>query len=164
MARTAVAEGDVAPDFDLPDAHGGRVRLSDLRGGWVVVFFYPKDNTAGCTAEVCAFRDNHEDFVDAGATVIGISSDSVESHSAFTARHDLPFTLASDEGGEVRSQWGVAKTLGIMPGRVTYVIDPAGVVRKVFSSQLRATAHHGEALAAIRAGSPPGGDTSPDGT
>ena len=148
---STATEGQPAPDFTLPAADGTDVTLSDLRGRWVVVFFYPKDNTTGCTAEACAFRDSHEDFTDAGAVVIGISSDSVESHRGFAAKHNLPFTLLSDTGGSVRSAWGVGRTLGIIPGRVTYVIDPEGVVRKVFSSQFRATAHQAEALATITA-------------
>ena len=146
-----LTEGQTAPDFTLPSADGTEVTLSSLRGKWVVVFFYPKDNTTGCTAEACAFRDSHEDFTDAGAVVIGISSDSVESHQRFAAKHNLPFTLLSDTGGMLRSAWGVGKTMGILPGRVTYVIDPEGVVRKVFSSQFRATAHQTEALQTITA-------------
>jgi thioredoxin-dependent peroxiredoxin len=146
----AVAEGTLAPDFTLPDAEGHQVQLSSLRGQWVVVYFYPKDATPGCTAESCAFRDSHEDFVDAGAVVIGISGDSVESHKAFAAKHKLPFTLLADTGNTVRKAWAVPKSLGILAGRVTYVIDPTGTVRKVFSSQLRATAHIAESLSAIR--------------
>lgn len=149
MSTPAVTEGTQAPDFTLESADGTEVSLSQFRGSWVVVYFYPKDDTPGCTAESCAFRDSHEDFTDAGAVVVGISSDSVASHKAFAAKHNLPFTLLADTGGAVRKQWGVAKTLGILPGRVTFVIDPDGVVRKVFSSQFRATAHHTEALAAI---------------
>jgi thioredoxin-dependent peroxiredoxin len=146
---TAAAEGTVAPDFTLPDAEGREVQLSSLRGQWVVVYFYPKDDTPGCTAESCAFRDSHEDFTDVGATVIGISSDSVESHKAFAAKHQLPFTLLADTNGAVRKAWGVPRTLGLLAGRVTYVIDPHGTVRKVFNSQFRATAHIHEALDAI---------------
>jgi thioredoxin-dependent peroxiredoxin len=150
---TAVTQGTVAPDFTLPDADGRDVQLSSLRGQWVVVYFYPKDDTPGCTAESCAFRDSHEDFVDVGATVIGISSDSVESHKAFAAKHNLPFTLLADTDGAVRKAWGVPKTLGLLAGRVTYVLDPSGTVRKVFNSQFRATAHIAEALDAITAAS-----------
>jgi peroxiredoxin len=102
-----------------------------------VVYFYPADDTPGCTAESCSFRDSHEDFVDAGAVVIGISGDSVESHKRFADKHNLPFTLLADADGAARGSWGVGKTLGLLPGRVTYVIDPEGVVRKVFSSQFR---------------------------
>ena len=151
--KAKVREGDQAPDFALPDQHGDTCRLSDLRGRWVVVYFYPKDDTPGCTAESCSFRDSHEDFTDAGAEVIGISSDSVASHERFAAKHSLPFRLLADTDGAVRRAYGTGKTLGLLPGRVTYVIDPEGVVRTVFSSQFGATKHHTEALAAIRSGS-----------
>ena len=149
----ALGVGDPAPDFELPSQTGETVKLSDLRGSWVVVYFYPADDTPGCTAEACAFRDSYEDFTDAGATVIGISKDSVESHQRFAEKHHLPFTLLSDEGGRTAKSWGVGKTFGFLPGRITYVISPEGVVRKRFSSQLRATKHKGEAIEAIRAGS-----------
>jgi peroxiredoxin Q/BCP len=148
----ALNEGDVDSDFELPADDGTSVKLSDQRGHWVVVYFYPQDDTPGCTAEACSFRDSYEDFTDAGATVIGISGDSIDKHVAFKAKHQLPFTLLSDGDGALRKQWGVSKSLGLLPGRVTYVIDPDGVVRKKFSSQLRAKQHHTEALAAIRAG------------
>jgi thioredoxin-dependent peroxiredoxin len=147
-------EGDKAPDFSLPDQHGNTVSLADGIGAkrWQVVYFYPKDDTPGCTAEACSFRDSHEDFTDAGAVVIGVSADSPESHAAFAAKHNLPFSLVSDADGGLRRAYGVKKSLGILPGRVTYVIDPEGVVRKIFSSQVRASRHHTEALAAIRGG------------
>ncbi|HVN52100.1 MAG TPA: peroxiredoxin [Acidimicrobiales bacterium] len=148
----ALQEGDTAPDFELPSQTGSTVSLSDNRGRWVVVYFYPADDTPGCTAEACSFRDSYEDFTDAGAVVIGISGDSVESHVKFADKHRLPFTLLSDVDGTLRKKWGVGKSLGLLPGRVTYVIDPDGVVRKRFSSQLRAKQHHQEALATIRAG------------
>jgi peroxiredoxin Q/BCP len=145
--------GQTAPDFTLDDQDGRPVRLADLQGRWVVVYFYPKDDTPGCTAESCSFRDSFEDFTDAGATVVGISSDSVESHKAFAAKHRLPFTLLADTTGEVRDRWGVGKTLGLLPGRVTYVLDPEGVVRHRFSSQFKPKRHIDEALGVIRAGS-----------
>jgi peroxiredoxin Q/BCP len=148
----AIQAGDTAPGFTLPDQDGNEVTLQDLRGSWVVLYFYPADDTPGCTAESCSFRDSHEDFVDAGARVVGISGQGVESHKKFAAKHDLPFTLVADEGDVVRKEYGVPKTLGLLPGRVTYVIDPQGVVRKVFSSQFRPTKHIGEALATIRGG------------
>ncbi|MBU6329498.1 MAG: peroxiredoxin [Acidobacteria bacterium] len=146
-----VTEGSPAPDFSLPDQDGTTVTLSSLRGAWVVVYFYPKDDTPGCTAESCSFRDSHEAFTDAGATVIGISSDSVESHRAFADKHRLPFTLLADVGGTVRRDWGVGRTLGVIPGRVTYVIDPEGIVRRRFSSQFSPKKHIDEALAVIGA-------------
>ena len=147
-----VREGDLAPDFELPDQHGEPVRLSDHHGRWVVVYFYPQDDTPGCTAQSCAFRDSHEEFVDAGAVVIGVSGDSVESHEQFAEKHSLPFTLLSDADRTLRDAWSVGRSMGLIPARVTYVIDPEGVVRKVFSSQLRAARHQREALEAIRRG------------
>lgn len=144
-----VTEGQPVPEFSLLDQDGASVTSTQFRGGWTVVYFYPKDDTPGCTAESCSFRDNFEAFTDAGATVVGISSDSVESHKAFAQKHRLPFTLLADVDGEVRKQFGVGKTLGLLPGRVTYVIDPDGIVRKVFSSQFKPKKHIDEALAVI---------------
>jgi thioredoxin-dependent peroxiredoxin len=149
----ALKEGDVAPDFELPSQTGDPVRLSDYQGQWAVVYFYPADDTTGCTKEACSFRDSYEDFKDAGAVVIGVSGDSVESHVKFADKHRLPFTLLSDGDGTLRKSWGVHKSLGLLPGRVTYVIDPGGVVRKRFSSQMRFNQHKQEALDTIRAGS-----------
>lgn len=150
-AGKGVQVGDKAPDFTLPSQTGTPVRLADYQGKQVVVlYFYPKDNTPGCTAEACAFRDSHEVFAEAGAAVIGVSSDSVDSHGTFANRHELPFVLLSDSGGAVRKQYRVPATLGILPGRVTYVIDPAGVVRHVFSSMTRIDQHVAEALTVVR--------------
>ncbi len=146
--------GQPAPDFTLPDQDGTNLSLDDLRGGWSVVYFYPADDTPGCTAEACSFRDSHEAFTDAGARVIGISGDSIEKHKAFAAKHSLPFTLLADTEGTVRDDWGVGKTLGLLPGRVTYVIDPEGVVRHKFSSQFKPKKHIDEALAVIGSGAP----------
>jgi peroxiredoxin Q/BCP len=145
-----IAIGDEAPDIELPGPDG-MTKVSTQRGHWLVLYFYPADNTMGCTAEACSFRDSYEDFTDAGAVVIGVSPDSVESHEGFAAKHRLPFTLLSDEKGEARKAYGVGKSLGLFPGRVTFVIDPDGVVREVFNSQMRAKEHHKRALAAIRA-------------
>ncbi len=142
--------GDRAPDFALEDADGTTVRLADLRGKPVVLYFYPKDDTPGCTKEACTFRDQYQDFQDAGARVLGVSSDSSASHRRFAARHRLPFTLLSDRGGKVRRLYGVPATFGLLPGRVTFVIDPEGMVRHSFNSQLDATRHVREALAALR--------------
>jgi peroxiredoxin Q/BCP len=143
--------GDKAPDFTLPSQSGDQVRLSDVLGKRVVVlYFFPKDGTPGCTAEACAFRDSHEVFVDAGADVIGVSSDSVDSHVAFSGQHELPFTLLSDKGGQVRRMYGVPSVLGLLPGRVTYVIDRQGTVRHVFNSMTRISRHIDEALKTVR--------------
>jgi len=143
--------GDAAPEFDLTDAAGKRVKLSDFRGKRnVVLYFYPKDDTPGCTKEACSFRDNYQVFADAGAEVIGISSDDGASHQKFTEKFHLPFTLVSDTGGSVRKRYGVPATLGLLPGRVTFVIDRDGIVRHVFNSQLQATKHVDEALGVIK--------------
>jgi peroxiredoxin Q/BCP len=143
--------GDAAPEFDLTDAAGKRVRLSDFRGKRsVVVYFYPKDDTPGCTKEACSFRDSYQAFTDAGAEVIGVSSDDGASHQKFAEKFHLPFTLVSDTGGSVRKRYGVPATLGLLPGRVTFVIDRDGIVRHVFNSQLQATKHVDEALAVIK--------------
>jgi thioredoxin-dependent peroxiredoxin len=143
--------GSEAPDFTLPSQSGEMVNLSDFLGSKpVVLFFYPKDDTLGCTKEVCAFRDSFEDFRNLDAEVIGVSSDSVKSHRSFAEKHDLPFTLLSDEGGEVRRLYRVPNTLGLFPGRVTYVMDRDGIVRHVFSSQLGFVNHVEEALQALR--------------
>jgi peroxiredoxin Q/BCP len=146
-----VASGDTAPDFALPDASGKTIRLSDYRGKKaVVLYFYPKDDTPGCTKEACTFRDQYQDFVDAGAEVIGVSSDAETSHQKFASKHALPFVLLSDRGAAVRKAYGVPATLGILPGRVTFVIDRQGTVRHVFNSQLQAARHVTEALTALR--------------
>jgi len=150
MAR-GIGVGDRAPDFTLPAQSGEQVRLSDRLGERVVVlYFYPKDNTPGCTAEACAFRDSHEVFTDAGAEVIGISSDPVDRHAAFAGRHKLPFTLLSDRGGQVRKRYGVPAVLVLLPGRVTYVIDRQGTVRHVFNSMTNIDRHVGDALDEVR--------------
>ena len=149
---TKVSVGDVAPDFNLPDQSGTPVRLGDLVGEkTVVLYFYPKDETPGCTIEARAFRDSYEQFTAKDAEVVGVSSDSVRSHRRFARRHNLPFLLLSDADGAVRRLYGVEKTLGLLPGRVTYVIDQTGTVRHVYSSQLRATRHPREALMVLSA-------------
>lgn len=143
--------GSNAPSFRLPTANGQYVSLEDFRGkSNVVVYFYPKDFTRGCTAEACEFRDYYEQFKTMGAEVIGISGDSLQSHDAFAREHSLPFILLSDSDGSVRKAYEVKKSLGLIPGRVTFVIDKQGIVRHVFSSQARATAHTAEALAVLK--------------
>ncbi|AKJ04868.1 peroxiredoxin Q/BCP [Archangium gephyra] len=147
----SIKTGDQAPDFSLPKQDGTSVQLKALlQKGTVVLYFYPKDDTPGCTKEACSFRDSYESFKDAGAEVVGISSQSAASHEAFAAKHRLPFTLLADEGGKVRREYGVPSTLGLLPGRVTYVIDRQGVVRHVFNSQLNATRHVTEALGIVK--------------
>ena len=146
-----VKVGDRAPDFALPDQSGTMVNLKDFVGNKIIVlYFYPKDFSRGCTAEACAFRDSYDVFVDAGAQVIGVSSQSVDSHSEFAVLNKLPFVLLSDEDGKVRELYGASSILGLLPGRVTYVIDKQGIVRHVFSSQLNPTKHIEEALRIVK--------------
>jgi peroxiredoxin Q/BCP len=143
--------GDRAPDFSLEDKDGRSVSLSQFLGvSDVVLFFYPKDNTLGCTREACSFRDSYENFKDLGAEVIGISSDSSSSHTEFASRHRLPFILLSDPNGRVKELYGVVRTFGLLPGRVTFVIDKEGVVRHIFSSQFRLQRHVDEAVRIVR--------------
>ena len=151
QTKGKVEIGSVAPDFTLHSQTGEIVSLEDfIAKKPVVLYFYPKDHTPGCTKEVCAFRDDFKEFGKLDAEVIGISSDSVESHKSFATKHDLPFTLLSDEGGKVRKLYGVSSTFGLFPGRVTYVIDEEGVVRHVFSFQLGVERHVEEAIEALR--------------
>jgi peroxiredoxin Q/BCP len=150
QTKDKVKVGSVAPNFTLPSQSGEMVSLEDFLGHKpVVLFFYPKDDSPGCTKQVCAFRDNYEEFGRLDAEVIGISSDSVGSHRSFSAEHHLPYTLVSDQGGKVRRLYGVPNTLGLFPGRVTYVIDRGGVVRHVFSSQVGIDRHVEDALEAL---------------
>jgi peroxiredoxin Q/BCP len=143
--------GDFAPDFILKDQHNSLVRLSDYRGNKnVVLYFYPKDDTPGCTQEAKCFRDNYEVFRGYGAEVIGISSDSTDTHIKFAGKHSLPFILLSDYNGKVRELYGIQKTLFMIPGRVTFVIDKYGVIRHIFSSQFQAARHIEEALDILR--------------
>jgi len=151
VVTSPIKVGDTAPDFSLPSQSGETVSLQDFVGKKaIVLYFYPKDDTPGCTAESCAFRDSYQVFQDAGAEVIGISSDSTDSHSKFAAKHQLPFTLLSDTGNRVRRLFGVPSTLGLLPGRVTYVIDKQGVVRNVFNSQFNFKGHIDEALKTLK--------------
>jgi len=148
-AKGKVQVGDTAPDFTLSTQSGAPVSLRDLLVEKdVVLYFYPRDNTAVCTAEACTFRDTYELFKDAGAEVIGISSDSVESHQQFAAAHELPFLLLSDTDGLIRKRYGVPTAFGL-PGRVTYVIDRQGVVRHICFSQFTSQKHVDEALATL---------------
>jgi thioredoxin-dependent peroxiredoxin len=146
-----IKAGDKAPDFTLTAQSGEQVRLYDrLASKVVVLYFYLKDETSGCTAEACAFRDSHEVFVDAGAEVIGVSSDSADKHAAFASRHNLPFTLLSDEGSGVRKSYGFPAILGLAPGRVTYVIDRTGTVRHTFNSMTNIDQHVTAALRMVQ--------------
>jgi thioredoxin-dependent peroxiredoxin len=137
-----VSEGGVAPDFTLPAQDGRQVSLHDYRGRKdVVLYFYPKDFTSGCTTEAKTFSSSYGEFAGMGAEVIGISSDTEETHKKFGEKCEVSFPLLSDRGSKVRSLYGVKPSFGIIPGRVTFVIDKEGVVRKIFSSQLEPQKH-----------------------
>ena len=145
-------EGDKAPNFTLTAQDGRRVSLSDYIGKKnVVLYFYPKDFTTGCTAETRAFGSSYGDLTALGAEVIGVSADSEESHWRFAIECGAPFVLLSDPGRKVGKLYGVHGTLGLVPGRVTFVIDRNGVVRRIFSSQLNPKKHVAEAIEALRA-------------
>ena len=126
-------------------------RRSDSLGGRpLVLFFYPKDETPGCTAEACAFRDSFADLQALGAEVWGVSGDDASSHQRFAARHRLPFPLLVDRNNSLRRAFGVPAVLGLLPGRVTYVLDGDGVIRHVFNNLLDGPAHRREAIDALR--------------
>uniref|UniRef100_A0A1D1Z3C3 thioredoxin-dependent peroxiredoxin n=1 Tax=Anthurium amnicola TaxID=1678845 RepID=A0A1D1Z3C3_9ARAE len=142
-----VSRGDVPPSFTLKNQDGKNVSLSSYKGKPLVVYFYPADETPGCTKEACAFRDSYEKFKKAGAEVIGISGDDPSSHKAFAKKYRLPFTLLSDEANKVRKEWGVPSDLfGTLPGRQTYVIDRKGAVQLVYNNQFQPEKHVDETL------------------
>lgn len=134
--------GDKAPDFTAEAHNGETVSLADYRGKQtVVLYFYPRDNTSVCTAQACSFRDAYEDFAKDGAVVIGVSGDSLERHREFAKSKQLPFLLVSDADGSLREKFGVPNMLGLVPRRVTFVIDRDGVIRHVFEAMFSSTPH-----------------------
>lgn len=140
-----------APAATFLKSDGSKVSLAELIGEkTIVLYFYPKDRTTGCTAEACSFRDQYEDFKTAGAEVIGVSADDGASHEDFKGRYKLPFTLLTDVNGEAAKALGVKKVLGMLPGRVTFVIDRKGQVVHRFESMMRATRHVDEALQIVK--------------
>lgn len=143
-----IQTGDAIPVFKLKNQHGEWVNISDYIGKKnLVLFFYPKDDTPGCTREACSFRDQYEDFKDAGAEVFGISGQSVESHKNFAKKYNLDYNLLSDEGNKIRKLFGVPTNMfGLLPGRVTYVADKTGKVIYIFNSQTQVEKHVDEAL------------------
>ena len=143
--------GDKIPNFTAKDTNGNDFDSQELIGRKpLVIYFYPKDNTPGCTVQACSFRDQYEDFKDLGAEVIGISSDSVVSHQKFTQQYQLPFILLSDSDKKIKKLFGVPSSLfGLLPGRVTYVADKTGTIIMVFDSR-KAKLHIPKALEAIR--------------
>ena len=154
MSKLDVGAG--APDFTLLNQHGVPVQLRELLGTKnVVLYFYPKDASPRCTTEARAFRDAYQSFAAADTVVVGISSDSVRSHQRFATQEDLPFLLLSDPKSDVRELYGVGRMLGIVPERVTYVIDRNGIVRHVYAAQLAAARHVSEARHAVEGLTPP---------
>ena len=145
--------GEKAPEFSLPNQNGETVSLSTYLGEkHIVLYFYPKDETPGCTKEACGFRDRYEAFLEAGAEVIGVSADSVGSHQKFASQRSLPFQLLSDPHKELSKRYGVSNSmLGLLPGRETFVIDKQGVIRHHFASQFQIDPHIEEALTVIQA-------------
>lgn len=143
--------GDKIPNFTAKDTNGADFDSQNIVGHKpVVIYFYPKDNTPGCTTQACSFRDQYEDFKDLGAEVIGISSDSVASHQQFTNQYKLPFILLSDGDKKIRKLFGVpAQMFGLVPGRVTYVADKNGVIQMIFDN-LMAAKHIPKALNTIK--------------
>lgn len=156
VEQMSVLEGQPAPDFALPTADGNIIRLSDLRGKKVVLYFYPKDDTPGCTKEACSFRDNLGALQGMGVVVLGVSPDSVASHQKFAQKYGLTFPLLADEGAQVATTYGVWKEkqqygrryMGIE--RTTFIIDEEGIVRRVFP-KVKVDGHVEEVMEAIRA-------------
>lgn len=149
MAQLTI--GDRIPDFSLLDENKNVVSSSELmNNGPVVVYFYPKDDTPGCTKEACSFRDSYEEFTDKGVRVVGISSDSPESHLKFKEKYNLPFTLLADTDNTVRKAFGVkGDFFGLIPGRVTFIFNEDGIIQHVYDSQTRSENHVLESFQAI---------------
>jgi len=152
MTDKKLQPGDFLPHFILNDENHQPVDIASLKGKYLIIYFYPKDDTPGCVKEACSFRDSFHDLVDAGAVVYGVSSDRPDIHGQFKAKYQLPFSLLSDTAGELRKLLGVPSDLfGLLPGRVTYVFNPEGQLIKVFKSQLSPEKHVQEALKVIQA-------------
>ncbi len=150
-AQNPLKVGDKIPSFQLKDQSGENFDVDQYIGNTaMVIYFYPKDDTPGCTKEACSFRDSYEAFTDKNIKVIGISSDDVESHKNFAAKYNLPFTLLADTESEVRDLFGVKNNaFGLIPGRVTYVIDQKGEIIFMYDSQFKAAKHIEESIKAI---------------
>ena len=133
--------GDRLPEFKLMDQEGQERSSMNLNGKALVLFFYPKDDTPGCTAEACSFRDSYSRLKELGAEVWGVSGDNIQNHQRFASRYNLPFPLLSDTGNNLREIIGVPKTLGLIPGRVTYIVDKEGIIRDIFNNLLDASSH-----------------------
>jgi len=144
--------GSSIPAFTLPDQYGNLFDINSVLGKKnLVIYFYPKDDSPGCTAQACSFRDQYEVFKEADAEIIGISGQSVESHKEFAEKHRLSFTLLSDKGNKLRKLFGVSTNLlGLLPGLVTYIADKTGKVIYLINSQMQSTKHVDEALRILK--------------
>ena len=150
MAEVRVNAGDKAPDFEGPTSDGSKLGLKDFVGKKnVVLYFYPKDDTPGCTKEACSFRDNLQSVRKMGAEIIGVSLDSVESHKKFATKYSLPFPLISDKEKRIANAYGVLKETGTSASRVTFIIDKTGKIAKVFP-KVDVTKHTEEVVAALK--------------
>ncbi len=153
MAENKLHPGDLLPHFILNDENHQPVDIAYIKGKYLILYFYPKDDTPGCVKEACSFRDSFQDLADAGAVVYGVSSDRPDTHAQFKAKYQLPFSLLSDTSGELRKLLGVPSDLfGLLPGRVTYIFNPEGRLIHIFKSQLSPNQHVKVALKVIGKG------------
>ncbi|KAG0577948.1 hypothetical protein M758_5G186700 [Ceratodon purpureus] len=152
LTTCKVSRGDKLPPLALKDQDGRDVKLSKFIGKPLVLYFYPANETPSCTKQACSFRDSYDDFRKLGATVVGVSGDSPESHKAFKKKYNLPYTLLSDEGNEVRKAFGVpADFFGALAGRQTYVTNRQGVVTLIYNNQFQPEKHVDETLKVLSA-------------
>ena len=138
------------PEFNLYDEKRKFITEEDINGKWSVIFFYPKDESPGCTLQSCSFRDKYEEFNNLGVQIFGVSSDSVSSHKKFKKKHNLQYSLLSDKGGILAERLKLKKNLGFLPARVTLIVDPKGIIIYVHTSQLGVTGHVRKALKEIK--------------
>lgn len=153
MAEPRLNLGDQLPHFILNDENHQPINIASLKGKFLVLYFYPKDDTLGCIKEACSFRDSFKKLVDADAVVYGVSNDKPDTHAKFKAKYQLPFSLLSDTAGELRKLLNVPTDLfGLLPGRVTYIFDSEGRLIEVFKSQFSPEKHVKKALKVIGKG------------
>lgn len=152
IVEMALIKGDTCPDFTLPNQHGEQFSMNTVLGEKIIVlYFYPKDDTPGCTAEACSFRDSYETFKDLGCEVIGISSDSISKHKAFAEKHRITFTLLADTDKKIRKLFDVpSSAFGLIPGRVTYIIDKNKKIIDIHNALLDATSHITKAIKVVQ--------------
>lgn len=139
------------PEFNLYDEKRKFITEEDINGKWSVIFFYPKDESPGCTLQSCSFRDKYEEFNNLGVQIFGVSSDSVSSHKKFKEKHNLQYSLLSDKGGILAEHLKLKKNLGFLPARVTLIVNPEGIIIYAHTSQLGVTGHVRKALKEIKA-------------